>query len=306
MNGRAGTRSRWIRASALTLVMGAAVGTLASCGSGGPVTYSGGRLEEVDRAGAPAEDDTRQASRDEARGRELALEGMRLLKTADTVRVGVDMETAKGHQKVSLHMDRRNNCTGAFDAGPTQRGDLIVVAGGATYIRFTDAALDAIVEMGVRRGPRTAERVRERTALARGKYLKIPAGAGAGAGAGGSAGPMAGCDLDKITEKIGTPDLDGVITAGPVIRRYGEAVTPLVETKDGQRTKVYVAASGKPYILGVEAAQSGGVFSGGARTMSMRMSDYDEPVAAVAPAPAQTLDIARIRPGGAGGGLFEV
>ncbi len=116
---------------------------------------------------------------------------------------------------------------------------------------------------------------------------------------------MNGCDLDKITQKIGSPELDEVITARPTTRRYGTDVTPLAEKKDGEETTVYVAATGDPYILGVEVKKSGGMFADD-QTMSMRMSDYDEPVAAVAPAPGLTVDISRIRPGSPDGSLFEV
>ncbi|WP_158708839.1 hypothetical protein [Streptomyces sp. NRRL S-920] len=307
MNGRMGARRRWIRATALSLAMGAAVGTLVSCGSDGPVTYAGGTFEEVDRgestvdgAGSTTDGGAEPASADEVRGRKLALEGMELLSSADTVRIGIDMATPKGHQKASLHVDRRSNCTGTFDAGPERRGDLIMIAGGATYVRFTDASLDAIVERGARRGPETAARVRERTALARGKYLKLPARTGTG----GPGAPVGQCDLDAFTEKVGTPEPDEVIKTLPATRRYGKNVTPLVEKDDGEETTVYVAASGEPYILGVEVTRNGG-----GQTMELRMSDYGEPVAAVAPAPGLTVDISRIGPGGpgsAGGGLFEV
>ncbi|QEV19788.1 hypothetical protein CP975_21785 [Streptomyces alboniger] len=317
-----GARRRWIRATALSLAMGAAVGTLASCGSDGSVTYAGGTFEEVDRgastvdgAGSTTDGGAEPASADEVRARKLASEGMELLRSADTVRIGIDMVTPKGRQKASLHMDRRSNCTGTFDAGPERRGDLIMIAGGATYVRFTDASLDAIVERGALRGPETAARVRERTALARGKYLKLPARSGSGTGTGGPGAPVGQCDLDEFTEKVGTPEPDEVIKALPVTRRYGKDVTPLVEKDDGEETTVYVAASGEPYILGVEVTRSGGTLrggvggSGGEQTMKLRMSDYGEPVAAVAPAPGLTVDISRIGPGGPGspgGGLFEV
>ncbi|MFF8642210.1 hypothetical protein [Streptomyces sp. NPDC015345] len=301
MNGRPAKRGRWTRAAALCLAMGTAVGTLTSCGSDSEVTYSNGTFEKVDRAETTADGDERPASADEARGRKLALKGMELLRSADTVRIGVDMNTKKGRQKLSLHMDRESNCTGTFDSGPTRRGDLIMIAGGATYVRFTDGALDEMREMAARRGPELAERVRERTALARGKYLKIPTGPATR----GRAMPADSCDLDKITEKIGTPEPDEVITALPATHRYGTDVTPLSEKKDGEETTVYVAASGEPYILGVEAKKSGGMFSGD-QTMSMRMSGYDEPVAAVAPAAGMTVDISQVGAGGSGGSLFEV
>ena len=301
VNGRsAAVRGRWPRAVALTLALGAAATTLTACGADGEVTYSSGTLDEATPA-TTAE----ATSADEVRGKELAVEGMELLRTADTVRIGVDMVTPKGHQKVTLHMDRDSNCTGTFDAGPMQRGELIMVAGEATYVRFSDASLDAIREMGERRGPDGAATIRERTDLARGKYLKIPAGPGTSGGAGGGAAvPGMKCDLDELTDKIvGGPDADDVIRAMPETRRYGRGVTPLVETEDGgdggdgEETTVYVAASGKPYILGVEGMKDGG------QTMKLRMSAYDEPVAARAPAAELTIDISRIRGDGA---LFEV
>ncbi|MFH8607804.1 hypothetical protein ACH4D5_09980 [Streptomyces sp. NPDC018029] len=281
MAGRAGTGGRWVRGAALCVAVGAVAGGLTSCGTEREVTYSGGTLEDV----VPA---------DEARGKELSGEAMKLLRDAESVRIAVDMPTPRGRQKVSLHMDRDNNCTGSFDAGPMQRGDLIMIGGGSTYVRFSDESLQAIREMAASRGPETAARVQERTALARGKYLKIPTGAAAGPSM-----PVNSCDLDKITSAMpGSPGPDDVVKAQPKTRRYGEDVTPLVEHEDDSETAVYVAAEGKPYLLGLEAEKDGG-------TMRMRLSEYGEPVAAVAPAPGQTIDISEIGPGG-GGGLFEV
>ncbi|MEU7643582.1 hypothetical protein [Streptomyces huasconensis] len=301
MNGRSARRSRWLRTAALCLATGTAMGTLTSCGSDGEVTYAGGTIEEADRAGTAADGGDKSASGDEGRGRELALKSVELLRTADTVRIGIAMRTQKGHQKFSLHMDRKSNCTGTFDSGPTQRGDFIMIADGSRYVRLTDGALDEIDELAARRGPEIANRIRERTALARGKYLKMPKGTSSS----GSAAPTNNCDLDKLTGEIGSPEPDEVITAHPTTRRYGTDVTPLAEKKDGEEITVYVAATGEPYILGVEVKKSGGMFAED-QTMSMRMSDYDEPVAAVAPAPGLTVDISRIRPGSPDGSLFEV
>ncbi|MEU6127433.1 hypothetical protein [Streptomyces sp. NPDC047123] len=274
-----GRNSGWIRAVALCL----AVGALASCGADRRVTYSGGTLEPVVAA-------------DEKRGRELAVEGMRLLKDADSVRIGVETAAAAGRRKVSLHMDRDSNCTGTFDSGPTQRGDLVIISGDATYVRFSDRALDEMLDMGARRGPTVAARVRERAALARGKYLKIPTGSAAR----GPAVPLGNCDLDRFTGAMpGAPDADDSFKALPETRRYGTRVVPVVESTADQETTLYVAARGKPYVLGVRVAEGGG---DGA--MTMRFSGYDEPVAARAPAPARTLDISEV--GSGGGSLFEV
>ncbi|MEV5978145.1 hypothetical protein [Streptomyces sp. NPDC052114] len=291
MNGR------WVRAAALCLVVGA----LASCGTDRSPTYSGGTFEEVAPEEATHEEGVPE---DEVRGRRLAVEGMRLLKEADSVRIGVDMTTARGHQKVSLHMDRDSNCTGTFDAGPMQRGDLIMIAGGATYVRFTDESLDAIRELGIRRGAEAGARIRERTELARGKYLKIPTGSGAA----GPSMPVGSCDLDKFTGSMpGVPEADESFKALPETRRYGRSVIPVVESAERQETTLYVAAEGKPYVVAARVEESGGLGADGEGTMTMRMSAYGEPVAAVAPAAERTIDISRISPDGSGGGsLFEV
>ncbi|MGW6533297.1 hypothetical protein [Streptomyces venezuelae] len=284
---RAGTRAaggRLRRTALCAVAVGAAVGGLASCGTSREVTYAGGTLEEL-------------VPEDEKRGREIATESMALLQEAESVRIGVEMNTPKGHQKVSLLMDRDGNCTGTFDAGPAQRGDMIMVGGGSMYVRFSDAALAEIRRMAASRGPETVARVRERTALASGKYLKIPTGPGGGAG---RVMPVNSCDLDKFTRAMpGSPGTDDVIEALPESRWHGEDVIPLVENKDKgeDRTSVYVAAKGKPYLLGVEAEENGEI-------MKMRMSEYGEPVSAVAPTAAETIDISKFGPGGAG--LFEV
>ncbi|MFI1680935.1 hypothetical protein [Streptomyces sp. NPDC020607] len=277
----AGGRLR--RTAVCAVAVSAAVGGLASCGTDREVTYAGGSLEKL-------------VPEDEKRGRELATEAMTLFRDTESVRIAVEMNTPKGHQKVSLHVDRESNCTGTFDAGPAQRGDLIMIAGGSTYVRFSESALAEIRRMAAGRGPETAARVRERTALASGKYLKIPTGPGGGAR---RVMPVNSCDLDKFTHAMpGSPGPDDVIKALPETRRHGKAVIPLVEDKEGDKTtSVYVAAKGKPYLVGFEAEENGEI-------MTMRMSEYGEPVSAVAPAAAETLDISEVGPGG--GGLFEV
>lgn len=284
----AGSGRRWARAAALSLAVAATAGALTSCGTADrTVSYSGGSLEEV-------------VPRDERRGKELSVTAMRLIKGAESIRVGVDMTSPKGRQRVSLHMDRESNCTGTFDAGPAQSGDLIMIGGGATYVRFSDESLDEIKELAALRGPEVAARAEERTALARGKYLKIPTGRSFG----GSAMPVDSCDLDKFLGAMpGGPEPDNVVKALPQTRRYGQDVIPLVEHEGGaggDETSVYVAARGKPYVLGMEARENRG------ESMKMRLSDYDEPVDAVAPDPARTLDISKMGSGSGGGSLFEV
>ncbi|GGV70369.1 hypothetical protein GCM10010277_81250 [Streptomyces longisporoflavus] len=280
------------------------MGALASCGSGG-----GGKVYEglVERT-----PDEPSKAADEVRGERLAEEAMGLLKDARSVRIRVEMTSAEGHKEVSVHMDRGSNCTGTFDSGPMQKGELIVVAGGNAYFRFSDDSLDAIRDAAATRGPQAAAGVRERVALARGKYMKVSKGSShAGADA-----LTKMCDLEQM---LGQLDAGGGLGSGsgsgsgsgpgsdsgisgarvlPDMRWHGQQVTPLAATDNGHEMTVYVAAGSKPYLVGMAQMR-------GAETMEMRMSDYDKPVAAHAPDPSLVLDLDAPGMGG-GASLFEV
>ncbi|MGW6056411.1 hypothetical protein [Streptomyces sp. NPDC055189] len=235
---------------------------------------------------------------DEVRGERLGRQAMELLRETDSLRIGVEMTTSKGSKDVSVHMDRRNNCTATFDSGPMEKGEMIVVGGGAAYLRFSDESLDAIRATAAARGPEFAARVRERTALVRGKYMKVPEGSGRSGS--GTAQLTKMCDLDGMLGQVaGSPgsglDMGGV-RALPDKRWHGEQVTPLAE--DGEEMVAYLATGGKPYMVG--AAQTRGD-----ERMEMRMSDYGKPVTARTPDPSLVLDIEELGWDG-GGNLFEV
>ncbi|GGR70699.1 lipoprotein [Streptomyces aureoverticillatus] len=293
---RGGARRGWLRGAAALLAAGSLASALTACGSEDkPVRLSGGTFTER----LPA---------DRARGEQLATEGMDLLRSADSLRINVEMSAGSAatgsdrHQEVTLHLDRRSNCTGTFDSGPGQRGDLIMIAGGAAYVRFTDESLATIRDMAEARGPAVLARVEERIALVKGKYLKVPAGDGS---SGRPVMPGARCDLDELLGKLddaGDDGFDGQIQARPATYRYGKHVIPLVEPKaDGalETNAMYVAAEGKPYITAFAMEEDG-------KRMTMRMSDYGRPVEAHAPPAAQTVDASELGGGPAGADLFEV
>lgn len=284
-----GKRRRWARGVACCLVMGA----LASCGGGEGKVYEG----LVTRTPSePAEPSEPQKSADEVRGERLSREAMRLLKDTDSLRIGVEMNAPGKYQKVSVHMDRRNNCTGTFDSGPTNRGEVLMIGTGDAYFRFSDDALDAIRDAGVARGPEAGATARERTELARGKYVKLPTGSRAP----GGVSPTQTCDLDKILGELdgsSDDDLSGT-RALPDRRWHGEKVTPLAAKDGGRDMTVYLAAGDKPYIVGMTQKR-------GDEQMEMRMSDYDKPVVARAPDPSLVLDPEALGMDG-GDSVFEV
>lgn len=218
---------------------------------------------------------------DEVRGTRLARTAADLLRTTDSVRLSVTTTGSgsagggAGGQKVSLLMDRDGNCTGTFDVGPMRRGDL-VVTGKHAYVRLSDTALAEIRTSAESRGAEVRDRVARRTELARGKFLKAPLKGSAGFA------PTSSCDLDALLQNLdGDP---GATKALPQTTRYGRRVTPLVEKGREGGTTMYVAASGRPYILGVTGRENG-------RAMEMRLSDYGSPVDAHAPAADETIVI---------------
>ncbi|MEV8017673.1 hypothetical protein AB0O76_15305 [Streptomyces sp. NPDC086554] len=273
-----GRRRRWMRAAACCLMLGA----LTSCGTEGKI-YEG----MVERT--PAEP---PIPADEVRGERLSAEGMRLLKDAESLRIGVEMTGPGKHQKISVHMDRHNKCIGTFDDGPMKRGDIIMVSAEEAYFRFSDEALDAIRAQGVTLGPEAAAKSRERTALARGKYLRIPNEPQGPKGV----SPTQMCDLGTALGDLGVGSADGA-RALPDKQWHGQRVTPLVEKDGDHDMTVYLAAGDKPYIVGMTQTR-------GTEHMEMEMSDYDKPVVAPAPDPSLVLDLADVGLGG--GSLFAV
>ncbi|MFC8130058.1 hypothetical protein [Streptomyces sp. NPDC057302] len=269
------------------------MGALASCGGGEGKVHEG----LVDRT--PTETAPSKPA-DEVRGERLGGEAMGLLRDTESVRIGVEMNSPEGHQEVSLHMDRRSNCTGTFDAGPMQQGELVMVGGGDVYIRYSDTSLDAIRDAAAARGPGVAATARERTDLVRGKYLKMPKASGSS----GAASPAKMCDLDKVLGQLGSGSgasgsgLSGA-RALPERRWHGQQVTPLAATDGGHDMTAYLAVGDKPFIVGMTQTR-------GDERMEMRMSDYYKPVAAHAPDPSLVLDPEALGMDVGGGSLFEV
>lgn len=280
-----GKRRRWVRGVACCLVMGA----LASCGGGEGKVYEGLVERTPSEPPKPA---------DEVRGERLSGEAMELLRDADTLRISAEITGPGKHQKISVHMDRHNRCTGTFDDGPTKSGDIVMISAKEAYFRFSGEALDAIRAAGEASGrPEAAAKARERTALARGKYMRIPTERRAP----GGASPAQMCDLGTALGDLdggSLTDLSGT-RALPERQWHGRRVTPLEAKDGGNDMTVYLATGDKPYLVGMTQTKDG-------VRMEMEMSDYDKPVVARAPDPSLVLDLTDIGLGGGGDSLFAV
>ncbi|MEI5102026.1 hypothetical protein RB200_30285 [Streptomyces sp. PmtG] len=287
---RGGGHRRWTRAAAAALAVGSLATLVTACGGERkPVRLTGGTFE-------------RELPRDEARGQLLTEEAVDLLKSAHSMRITVAQtkgSTVGGtarRQEVTLHADRDSNCVGTIEQGP-MRGDLIMVGGRTTYLRFQDSSLDSLRTLARARGPEVAAQMERRLAKVRGKYVKFPTGDGS---SGKRVLPSARCDLDQLLSGLSDMAGETTIRAQDTTWRYGRKVIPLVEKQNGAVTSVYLAAEGKPHIVAMEMEERSGT------RMTMRISDYDKPVEAKAPPASQTIEATELQGPGPGAGLFDV
>ena len=58
-------------------------------------------------------------------GERTAQAAFQLLSDTDAMRLSMTIRTPCGSSVISVHVDRVGNCTGTFDMGPMQRGELI-------------------------------------------------------------------------------------------------------------------------------------------------------------------------------------
>ncbi|WP_328907205.1 hypothetical protein OG230_31850 [Streptomyces sp. NBC_00234] len=203
-----------------------------------------------------------------------------LLRDTESLRLAISMRAPQGQSRIAVDADREGNCTGTFDLGPMQRGDIIRVAGEATsYVRYSDASLAAMRAAGARRGPEAAARANERTAQARGKYLKMVSA---------SAEVQDQCDLDKALSSV--PRSGQGVRQGTAVERDGERLVPLSGPQGDGGMRMYVAVDGMPYLRFMEG-QSEGV------EMTLEFSRYGERVHAVAPPASMVV----VMPTGSGG-----
>ncbi|MFH9073567.1 hypothetical protein [Streptomyces alboflavus] len=270
---------------AAVLVAAATAATLTACGTDDKPVRLNGTFKQ-------------QLPPDQARGTELATEGMRLLKSARSLRLNAAITkgsaTAGTAQRieVSLRLDRHDNCTGTFDGGQGQRGELLVVKGGATHIRFSESSLDGLLAEAEAEDPGVAAGIRQRVALVRGKYLRMPKdNAAFGKGM---------CDLGGLSRAMDGlgENLNGTVRAEEPTFRHGRHVIPVVDVERGDANALYVAAEGRHRITAYESEKNG-------ERRVLRLSDYNEPFEVATPPAAEVVDASEFG-GPAGADLFEV
>ncbi|MGW5273890.1 hypothetical protein ACWEQP_15150 [Streptomyces sp. NPDC004044] len=173
---------------------------------------------------------------------------------------------------LDVSVDRAGNCTGSVGLGGKQGSVRIVKRGDTVWVR-PDA------QFWKNRDSRVGSAL---AAILAGRYMK-----------GSASDPRLGglssaCDLatfQKVVSDNAKSD-KGTLTKGKKTTLAGAPVVPLVRAWHGQKLTMYVAATGKPYPLRIDA--TGGSPKADA---TVGFSAFDKPVPTTTPPPDETVDI---------------
>lgn len=197
-----------------------------------------------------------------------ATTGARSLRMAGSV----PDEESGGTLKIDIALDRRGDCAGTMSMDGQGEAELIKT-GDTLYLKYDERFLRA-----QSKGEPQAD-TEALVSLLAGRWTSMSA-------AGADAKEMAGfCDLDQLLEDAGGSgdDTPAKVTRGRTTTVDGRPALTLYETDGAERSTVYVATEGKPYLLRFE---SGSEREPGALTFT----GYDEPVPAESPA-GEVLDL---------------
>ncbi|WP_405500134.1 hypothetical protein OG501_12675 [Streptomyces niveus] len=293
------------------LVSALTVAGAASCATGGADHVAAGTAEKeapaaAKQATAPS---TEAAPADPFAGltaARIAGEAVTATKSAPSLRLTAEGTDDGRRVKVDFSLDRSGTCTGGLRRDDSEAEFAVVK--GVTYVKGDDefwrsissgandvnAANDAndandendesgrIDQSGQNDQSADTAVADELVQLLKGKWLKIPAGAGASARALGGA-----CDLDAMLDGVHVADAKGA-TRGAAAEVEGRKAATLVKREtDGTRT-TYVAAEGEPYLL--KAVSEGGQAPG-----TVLLTDFGVPVKVAVPPAAETVDLRDVR-----------
>ncbi|MFJ6819082.1 hypothetical protein ACIQRJ_01555 [Streptomyces niveus] len=281
------------------LVSALTVAGTASCATGGADHVAAGTAEKE----APAAAKQATAPADPFAGltaARIAGEAVTAAKGAPSLRLTAEGTEDGRRVKVDFSLDRSGTCTGGLRRDDSEAEFAVVK--GVTYVKGDDEFwrsissgandVNAVNDENDENGPieqsgRTDQNAGTAVAdelvqLLKGKWLKIPAGAGASARALGGA-----CDLDAMLDGVHVADAKGA-TRGAAAEVEGRKAATLVKREtDGTRT-TYVAAEGEPYLL--KAVREGGQAPG-----TVLLTDFGVPVKVAVPPGAETVDLRDVR-----------
>ncbi|MFH8368394.1 hypothetical protein [Streptomyces sp. NPDC018031] len=187
----------------------------------------------------------------------IAAEAVRATRDAGSVRVTGAVRREGSAIGVDIRVDARGNCVGRM-TGEGGRAD-IIRTGHTAYIRGNDKFWANAA--GGREAAGSADRLA-------GRWVRTPAGQA----------PISGvCDKRGfLTAADGGGAHPKGMSKGETVTVDGKEVLALQRRTDDERTTVYVAAHGRPYIVKITQGK-------GAAKGDLNFTDYNEPVKATPP-----------------------
>ncbi|MFJ9811488.1 hypothetical protein ACIRTB_25025 [Streptomyces sp. NPDC101158] len=190
-------------------------------------------------------------------------------KTADSLTLDIDLKTTDGPVKANLATDVRGRCAGTMTLGVTGTAELIRPDAEAVYMRFDEAFLKEQAK------GESAEVQAAVLKELKGRWVKTDAKDP------DAKESLALCDLKSLLAEF-EQGSDGA-ARGEETTVGGKKALALTQSSGSEKTTVYVATEGKPYLLKM-------VMTGGKEPGTIAFSDYDKPVVAKAPAKKDVVD----------------
>ncbi|MFJ9681141.1 hypothetical protein ACIRP2_24270 [Streptomyces sp. NPDC101194] len=201
-------------------------------------------------------------------GPEVANKALKTTKKAKSMKIAVDMKTADGPISAHFAMSTSGACTGTMSMGPAGSME-IRKTGDTLYTKFDEAMLRE-----QSKGEPAAD-VDAAVDLLAGHWMKSKASDA------DNKDMLEFCDLGALLKDFETNDNAARKSGETTID--GRRALRLTE-KDSEGTyTMLVATEGAPYVLKVDS-------KGGKEPMTMRLSDFDEPVVVKEPAAKDIVD----------------
>lgn len=200
-------------------------------------------------------------------GRQVMSRAEAAMKGAPSLTVRMDGSEKGTPMHVQVVVTRSGRCAAAIRA---DEDDVQLIGTGKAFYMKADAAFWRA--NGGADGAKMAE-------VLAGKWLKLPPSSLRG---GGMMDEM--CDLRTMIDSFAGDDDTGTMTKGHPTTLDGRRVLPIIHRKPGGTTTIYVAATGKPYVL--ESTTPGGD-----SPLTAVFTDYGRVPRISAPPADQTVDV---------------
>ncbi|MGW4159380.1 hypothetical protein [Streptomyces sp. NPDC004788] len=202
-------------------------------------------------------------------GSQIADKAMATTKSAKSLSLDIDYKTSDGPMKAYVSTDHQGRCTGTMTIGATGTAELIRPADKAVYLRFDKAFLKEQTK------GESAEVQRQVMKQLKGRWIKTDA-----------KDPDAKDMLDLCDLKTLLADFEGPyagVVKGKETTVDGRKALPLTQDAGGEKSTVYVATEGTPYVLRI-------VTTGGSEPGTLTLSGFDKPVEAKTPPKKSVVD----------------